>query len=76
MQADIRNLYPQIYRRCEKVAGVLEAYTGKKVPEQETGFLTFHWYAGYKKIRPAQDIRRNIVLAICRQSAAEAERNG
>lgn len=42
---DIKDSYPQMYQSCEKVAKVLEAYTGKKVPEQEIGFLTVHFGA-------------------------------
>ncbi len=63
---DIKASYPQIYRRCEKVAGVLEAYTGKKVPEQETGFLTVHFGAAMVRLEGRQEkIRKVRTGVIC-----------
>ena len=63
---DIKASYPQIYRRCEKVASVLEAYTGKKVPEQETGFLTVHFGAAMVRLEGRQEkIRKVRTGVIC-----------
>ena len=47
---DIKVTYPEMYRRCEDVAAVLEGYTGKKVPEQEIGFLTVHFGAAMVRL--------------------------
>lgn len=51
---DIKVSYPDIYRRCENVAKVLKAYTGKEVPEQEIGFLTVHFGAAMVRLEGRQ----------------------
>ncbi len=63
---DIKVSYPDIYRRCENVAKVLKAYTGKEVPEQEIGFLTVHFGAAMVRLEGRQQkIRKVSAGVIC-----------
>ena len=63
---DIKVSYPDIYRRCENVAKVLKAYTGKEVPEQEIGFLTVHFGAAMVRLEGRQQkIRKGSAGVIC-----------
>lgn len=61
---DIKVSYPDIYRRCEKVAGVLQAYTGKEVPEQEIGFLTVHFGAAMVRLEGRQEKIRKVQAGV------------
>lgn len=63
---EIKAGYPDIYRRCEKVAEVLETYTGKKVPEQEIGFLAVHFGAAVVRLEGRkEEIRRVRAGVVC-----------
>jgi len=61
---DIKVSYPDIYSRCEKVAEVLEAYTGKEVPEQEIGFLTVHFGAAMVRLEGRQEKIRKVQAGV------------
>ena len=64
--ADIKENYPDIFSRCLKVAEVLEKETGKKVPEEETGFLTVHFGAAMVRMEGKQEnIRKVDIGVIC-----------
>lgn len=63
---DIKENYPDIFSRCLKVAEVLEKETGKKVPEEETGFLTVHFGAAMVRMEGKQEnIRKVDIGVIC-----------
>lgn len=63
---DIKRDYSDIYRRCEKVAEVLGQSVGKKVPEEEIGFLTVHFGAAMVRLEGKREkIRRVHVGVIC-----------
>lgn len=63
---DIRNNYPDIYARCEKVAKVLEEVTGKEVPAEETGYLTVHFGAALVRLEERKEkIRKVQVGVVC-----------
>lgn len=63
---DIKDSYPDIYHRCEKVAEVLKEFTGKEVPEQETGFLTVHFGAAMVRLEGRKEkIRRVQAGVVC-----------
>ncbi len=47
---DIQREYPDMYEKCREVAKVLEQCTGKKVPEEEIGFLTVHFGAAMVRL--------------------------
>lgn len=63
---DIRNNYPDIYARCEKVAKVLGEATGKEVPAEETGYLTVHFGAALVRLEERKEkIRKVQVGVVC-----------
>lgn len=63
---DIKKNYPEIYRQSEKVAKVLEESIGKKVPEEEIGFLAVHFGAAIVRLEgKSENIRRVRVGVIC-----------
>ncbi len=61
---EIRLSYPQIYANCERVAHVLEDYTGKKVPEQEIGFLAVHFGAAIVRLEGRQEQIRKVQAGV------------
>lgn len=61
---EIRLSYPQIYANCERVAHVLEIYTGKKVPEQEIGFLAVHFGAAIVRLEGRQEQIRKVQAGV------------
>lgn len=53
-------------RSADMSPGVLEAYTGKKVPEEETGFLTVHFGAALVRLENRnEEIRKVHVGVVC-----------
>ncbi|MGN1377843.1 MAG: BglG family transcription antiterminator [Dorea sp.] len=63
---DIKESYPDIYAKSEKVAKVLEESVGKKVPEEEIGFLTVHFGAAMVRLENRnEEIRKVHVGVIC-----------
>lgn len=63
---DIKENYPVYYKKCENVAKVLEESTGKKVPEEETGFLAVHFGAAMIRLEGKKEkIRKVNVGVIC-----------
>ncbi|MDY2814457.1 MAG: BglG family transcription antiterminator [Dorea sp.] len=63
---DIKNNYPDIYAKSVNVAKVLEENVGKKVPEEEIGFLTVHFGAAMVRMENrSEKIRKVYVGVIC-----------
>lgn len=63
---DIKRDYADIYRRCERVAGVLGGAVKKRVPDEEIGFLTVHFGAAMVRLEGRREkIRRVHVGVIC-----------
>lgn len=66
MLAEIRESYPEIYRKCVHVAAVLEKKTQREVPEEEIGFLTVHFGAAVFRLEGRREnIRKVHVGVIC-----------
>lgn len=61
---DIKDSYPEMYRSCEKVAKILEDYTGKQVPEQEIGFLTVHFGAAMVRLEGRKEEIRKVQAGV------------
>ena len=61
---DIKTNYPDIYANCLHVAEVLQAYTGKSVPEEETGFLTVHFGAAVFRMEGRKEAVRKVEVGI------------
>lgn len=63
---DIKENYSDIYARCRQVARVLENKVGKKVPEEEIGFLAVHFGAALVRLEGRKEqIRRVQVAVVC-----------
>lgn len=63
---DIKNGYPEIYEKSLPVAKVLEEYLGKKVPEEETGYLAVHFGAALVRLEEkSEKIRRVQIGVVC-----------
>lgn len=63
---EIQRDYPDMYDRCIKVAGVIEAGTGKSVPPEEIGFLTVHFGAAMVRLQGrSEQVRRVHAGVIC-----------
>lgn len=64
--ADIKACYPEIYARCEKVAKILEESIGKKLPEEEIGFIAVHFGAALVRLEGRNEkIRKVDVGVVC-----------
>lgn len=61
---DIQSHYSDIYEKCGKVANVLEEYTGKKVPEEEIGYLTVHFGAALVRIKEREEVIRKVSVGV------------
>lgn len=63
---DIKNNYPAIYEKCQRVAAVLEERVGASVPEEETGFLAVHFGAAMVRLEGKREqIRKVHVGVVC-----------
>lgn len=61
---DIQKNYSDIYAKCEKVALVLEEYTGKKVPAEEIGYLTVHFGAALVRLEERKEKKRKVFVGV------------
>lgn len=61
---DIKQNYAEIYEKCLQVSRVLEAFTGKPVPEEETGFLTVHFGAAMVRQEGRKESIRKVDVGI------------
>ena len=63
---DIQKNYPEIYKKCKKVAEVLGERIGKTVPEEEVGFLAVHFGAAIVRLEgKREEIRKVHVGVVC-----------
>lgn len=63
---EIKTSYPDIFEQCRQSAGVIEQWIGKKVPEEEIGFLTIHFGAAKVRLEgKTENIRRVQIGIIC-----------
>lgn len=61
---DIKENYGDIYARCQQVAEVLAAKVGKKVPEEEIGFLAVHFGAALVRLEGRKEQIRKVQVAV------------
>lgn len=61
---EIKANYADIYERCLNVSKVLEDFTGKKVPEEETGFLTVHFGAALVRLEGRNEQIRKVHIGV------------
>ncbi len=64
--AEIKSGYADIYEKCLAVAGILEKYTGKMIPEEEIGYLAVHFGAAMVRLEEKREkVRRVQVGVVC-----------
>ena len=61
---EIKESYGDIFEKCRAVSRVLEAWTQKKVPEEETGFLTVHFGAALVRLEERKEHLRQVKIGI------------
>ncbi len=60
MLGEIKKSYARLYQKCEIVANVLGESLGKKVPAEETGFLTVHFGAAIVRLEGRKEKLRKV----------------
>ena len=61
---DIREEYPDVFRRCAQASKVIERETHEQVREEEIGFLTTHFGAAEERILERQKAARRVVIGV------------
>ncbi len=61
---EIKEIYPDIYKRCKYVGKFLEARTGYKFPEAEIGFLAAHFGAAIVRQERAKEKKRKVRIGL------------
>ena len=61
---DIREEYPDVFRRCAKAAKVIEHETHEVVHDEEIGFLAMHFGAAEERILERQKAARRVVIGV------------
>jgi mannitol operon transcriptional antiterminator len=61
---DIKRDYADIFNRCLRVSEVLSRWTGKPVPEEETGFLTVHFGAALVRLESRNENLRPVDVGV------------
>jgi len=63
---DIQEKYPDIYTKSKRAAAVLENFTGRPVPPEETGFLAVHFGAALVRLESRrEEVRRVNIGVVC-----------
>ena len=60
----IKQDYPEIFKRCRTVAKVIEGKYGYEVPESEIGFLAIHFGAAEVRMESKKESRRKVNMGI------------
>jgi mannitol operon transcriptional antiterminator len=68
---DIKNHYPYIFQVAERASAALESHLGKRIPEEEIGYLAMHLGAAMERFRSPFKARRR-VLVVCGEGVATA----
>ena len=61
---DIREEYPDVFRRCAQASKVIERETHEQVREEEIGFLAMHFGAAEERILERQKAARRVVIGV------------
>lgn len=61
---DIREEYPDVFRRCAQASKVIERETHEQVREEEIGFLAMHFGAAEERILEQQKAARRVVIGV------------
>ncbi len=60
----VKSKYPMEFEKCQKVANVLEKWTGRVVPVGEVGFLTIHFGSAGIRMNVQDKIRRKVNVGV------------
>lgn len=60
----IKEEYPEIFQKCQKVSKVLEEELSTRVPEEETGFLAIHFGAAILRLEEEKEQRRKVYIGV------------
>lgn len=60
----IKEDYPEIFKKCQAVVWVLEEETKTQVPEEETGFLAIHFGAAVVRMADEKENRRKVYIGL------------
>ena len=61
---EIKQSYGDIFKKCKAVSQVLQEWTGKDVPEAETGYLTLHFGAALVRLEDKKEHLRQVSVGI------------
>lgn len=61
---EIKEIYPDIFKRCKYVGKFLEARTGYSFPEDEIGFLAAHFGAAIVRNQSAREKKRRVRIGL------------
>lgn len=61
---EIKKSYGDIFEKCKAVSRVLQEWTGKDVPEAETGYLTLHFGAALVRLEDRKENLRQVSVGI------------
>lgn len=60
----IKAEYPEVYRRCQEVAKVIEERYGYPVPDTEIGFLAVHFGAAMVRLENQRENKRKVMIGV------------
>ncbi len=61
---EIKQSYGEIFEKCKAVSKVIQEWTGKEVPEAETGFLALHFGAALVRLEDKKEHLRQVSVGI------------
>ncbi len=60
----IKETYPNIYKKCEEVSKLITKRYGFKVPDEETGYLAMHFGAACVRLENNKESKRKVDIGI------------
>jgi mannitol operon transcriptional antiterminator len=67
----VRKRYPYVFQVAQRSSLIIEEKVGRKIPEEEIGYIAMHLGAAMERLRPFPGVRRR-VLVICGEGVATA----
>lgn len=68
---DVKSQYPYIFKVARRSSVILEEQVGRRIPEEEIGYIAMHLGSAMERLRPFPGVRRR-VLVICGEGVATA----
>ncbi|TZE82959.1 BglG family transcription antiterminator [Calorimonas adulescens] len=60
---DVKANYPKLFKAVEKAVKIVENYAGKRINEDEIGYISFHFGAALERMRSKRSIRAVLVCS-------------